>query len=388
MNHPISSLDLRARARRKMPRFAFDYMDGGAGQEESLARSRAAFARTCLTPRVLINSAEPADLSTPFLGRRWQLPFGITPLGLPGLVWPGADLALARAAQHWGAPYVCPTPATEMLEVLQSAAPSCAMFQLYVGASEDITDDLILRAETAGYDTLIVTADVPRPGRRLRDLRNGFGLPLKFSARTIWELALHPAWSLATLKNGAPRLANLAPYAARGAGARTLAEVMASQSSGRLDWDVLAKIRRRWGGKLVLKGVLHPADAVRAASTGVDAVQVSSHGGRQLDSAPAPLDALAEIRAALPPQFPVALDGGVRSGEDIIKALAAGADFVFVGRPFLYALGALGERGPATLFEMLAEELEAAMALTGRRSVAEILAERQSAMPDRDLILS
>jgi len=376
MKNLISSSDLRERARRRLPRFAFDYMDGGAGSEAALSRSIDAFRRAYLTPLVLVNSAAPAKLATTFLDKIWALPFGIAPLGLPGLVWPGADLALAQAAKARGIPYTCPTPATATLEEVGAIGSATAMFQLYVGSSLEITEDLIMRAERAEYTTLVVTADVPRPGKRLRDLRNGFSLPLRFGARTIWDLARHPRWSLATLRHGAPRLANLAPYAAPGAGARTLAEVMAAQSSGRLDWDVFAAIRDRWRGKLVLKGVLDPEDAVRAVAAGADAIQVSSHGGRQLDSAPAPLDALARIRAALPAGFPVAFDGGVRSGEDILKALEAGADFVFVGRPFLYGLGALGTDGPIAVLDMLANELEAALALTGRRSVAEIITAR------------
>lgn len=372
----ISSQDLRDRARARVPRFAFDYMDGAAGEENSASRSREAFRTTCLRPRVLVNSEQPASLKHHFLGRDWNLPFGIAPVGLPGLIWPGADLAFARAARTAGAPYVCPTPATETLENLHAAAQGVAMFQLYVGASSQITDDLIDRAEKAGASALVVTADVPRPGKRLRDLRNGFGLPLKFGPRMALDLARHPRWAFATLRHGAPKLANLAPYADPGAGARTLAQVMAAQSSGRLDWDVLARIRDRWRGKLVLKGVMDPDDALRAVSAGVDAIQVSCHGGRQLDGAPAPLDALAEIRTALPAGFAVAVDGGARSGEDILKALEAGADFVFLGRPFLYAVGASGHSGPVALFDMLATELEAAMAMTGRTSIAEICAGR------------
>ncbi|WP_336744398.1 alpha-hydroxy acid oxidase [Aureimonas altamirensis] len=365
---PISSHDMRKRARSRIPRFAFDYVDGAAGEENAACRSRAAFARTCLRPRILVNSESRADLSCRFLGRSWSVPFGIAPLGLPGLAWPGADLAFARAAEAFGAPYVCPTPATQTLEALRAAAPTHSMFQLYVGASPDITEDLIARAEAAGFDTLLVTADVPRPGKRLRDLRNGFGLPLRFSAGTLLDLARHPAWAIATLRHGAPRLANLAPYAKPGAGARTLAQVMAAQSSGRLDWDVFGQIRRRWKGRLVLKGVLDAEDAALAAAAGADAIQVSSHGGRQLDGAPAPLDVLPAIRAAVPEGFPIALDGGVRSGEDILKALDAGADFVFVGRPFLYAVAAYGPEGPRALFDVLANELEAAMAMTGRKT--------------------
>lgn len=180
---------------------------------------------------------------------------------------------------------VAATPATAPMEAVRKAAPTCSMFQLYVGADPAITENLISRAEAAGFEALVVTADVPRPGKRLRDLRNGFGLPLKFGPRMLLDLALHPRWSLATARAGAPKFANLADLAAPGAGALSLAQLMARQSSGRLDWDEFARIRDRWPGPLVLKGVLDPEDAIRARDAGADAVQVSSHGGRQLDGA-------------------------------------------------------------------------------------------------------
>ncbi len=371
MSRPLISVeDLRRRAKARIPRFAFDYIDGGAGREMALQRSEAAFRETCLTPRVLVNSATPADLGTRFLGRDWALPFGVAPMGLPGLAWPGADLMMARAAEAAGAPMVAATPGTARLEAVREQAPTASMFQLYVGASADITEDLIARAERAGYDTLIVTADVPRPGKRLRDLRNGFSLPLRPGPRLLAELLRCPAWSLATARHGSPSLVNLADYAEPGASASGLAALMARQSSGRLDWQVFSEIRKRWSGKLVLKGVLAAEDALKAHDTGADAVWISSHGGRQLDAAPATLTALRQIRAAIPRDIPLAVDGGVRNGEDILKALEAGADFVFIGRPFLYAIGAMGVTGPAALFEMFATELEAAMALSGRRSFA------------------
>ncbi|WP_353476116.1 alpha-hydroxy acid oxidase (plasmid) [Salipiger sp. H15] len=373
-SQPISVSDLREKARKRLPRFVFDYLDGGAGDETALSRSRQAFRETCLRPRVLINSATPASLSHRFLKRDWALPFGIAPVGLPGLVWPGADSAFAAAAEAAGAPFVTATPATAKLESMRKAAPSSAMFQLYVGASTEITEDLIARAEAAGYESLVVTADVARPGRRLRDLRNGFGLPLTYTPRLLADLVRHPVWSLATARSGMPLLANLADYARPGAGAETLAQLMSRQSSGRLDWQEFSRIRQRWSGALVLKGVLDPEDAMRARDAGADAVQISSHGGRQLDGAPAPLDALRKIRDIMPKDYPLALDGGVRTGEDILKALEAGADFVFLGRPFLYAIAALGPRGPGALFGMLAQELESAMAQTGRRSISEMRA--------------
>ena len=227
-------------------------------------------------------------------------------------------------------------------------------------------DDLIDRAAAAGYEVLVVTVDVPRPGKRRRDLRNGFALPLKIGPRMIADLMTHPKWSLEVLRKGAPRFANLERYAPPGAGARSLAELMAGQSSGRLDWTLLAQLRERWQGRLVVKGIMAPEDAMRAREEGVDAVIVSNHGGRQLDSAPATLHALKQIREAVGPDYSLAVDGGIRTGEDILKSLFAGADFTFLGRPFLYAVAARGTNGANDLFDMLRAELVNAMAQVGR----------------------
>jgi isopentenyl diphosphate isomerase/L-lactate dehydrogenase-like FMN-dependent dehydrogenase len=361
----LSYRDLRARARRKLPRFAFDFIDGGAGDEAGLDRNEAAFRARSLQPRVLVNSARPSGLQRRFLGRDWALPFGIPPIGLAGLAWPEIDLILAEAAERAQIPYVASTPSTVALERLRKAAPQSGWFQLYVGKSEEITEDLLARARKAGYRTLVVTADVPRPGRRLRDLRNGFALPLKPGPRLAADLLRHPGWALRTARRGAPRFANLEPYAGPASSAQSLAQLMAGQSSGRLDWALLRQIRDGWDGPVILKGVSAPQDAVTAAEAGVDAVWISNHGGRQLSSSPASLEVVEEIRRALPAGYPLALDGGIRSGEDMIKALAAGADFVFTGRPFLYAVAALGPEGAARLVAQFANELDNTMAQIG-----------------------
>ena len=358
--------DLREAARRRMPRFAFDFIDGAAGSEAGLARNRAAFEAELLRPRALVNTDGDLKTGRRFLGQEWSVPFGISPIGLAGIAWPGIDLVLAGAAERNDAPYIASTPATASLEDLKRTAAVSAWFQLYVGRSQEIVDDLIDRAAAAGYEVLVVTVDVPRPGKRRRDLRNGFALPLKIGPRMIADLMTHPRWSLEVLRKGAPRFANLERYAPPGAGARSLAELMAGQSSGRLDWTLLAQLRERWQGRLVVKGIMAPEDAMRAREEGVDAVIVSNHGGRQLDSAPATLHALKQIREAVGPDYSLAVDGGIRTGEDILKSLFAGADFTFLGRPFLYAVAARGTNGANDLFDMLRAELVNAMAQVGR----------------------
>ncbi|MCB8840536.1 alpha-hydroxy acid oxidase [Aurantimonas sp. VKM B-3413] len=370
--HLISVDDLRQEARRRLPRFAFDFIDGAAGSEAGLRRNRAAFEDAVLRPRALVDVDGDLSTTAELLGREWAMPFGVAPIGLAGLAWPGMDRILAEAAQAAGAPYAASTPATATLESLRRAAPTSAWFQLYVGRSQEIVDDLLARAADAGYDTLIVTVDVPRPGRRRRDLRNRFALPLRYTPAFVWDLVTHPAWSMAAAHNGPPRFANLERYAGASSSAASLAEFQAAQSSGRLDWRLLTEIRRAWKGKLIVKGLLAPSDAARAASEGADAVAVSNHGGRQLDSAPATLQVLPAIRQAVPDGFPLLLDGGVRSGEDIVKALVAGADYVLMGRPFLYAVAARGRTGASDLFHLLRMELLDAMAQMGCRTLQEL----------------
>ena len=296
---------LREQARRRIPRFAFDFLDGGAGNETGLARNRAAFEHMGLLPRAMID-VEGRSIAATFFGRRWDAPFGIAPIGMGNLIWPGADAMVAAAARDANIPYVLSTAGTTSMEVIASIAPEHAWFQLYVGKSQVIVDDLISRADRAGFEVLVVTVDVPAPGRRLRDQRNGLRLPLRPSA--VWgiELATHPVWSLATLRKGPPRFANLEPYAASNASAASLATLMAEQSSGRLDRSLLSEIRRRWPRRLVIKGILSPQDAMIARDLGADAVIVSNHGGRQLDGAPASLEALPAIRREVGPQFPAA----------------------------------------------------------------------------------
>jgi len=359
---------LRERARRRVPRFAFDFLDGGAGSEAGLSRNRDAFERMRLQPRAMID-VESRSLVSEFFGRRWAAPFGVAPIGMGNLIWPGADEMVAAAARAADIPYVLSTAGTTSLETIAKIAPEHAWFQLYVGKSQSIVDDLIARAERAGFEVLVVTVDVPAPGRRLRDQQNGLSLPLRPSAMWGVQLATHPSWSIAMLRKGLPRFENLEPYAANNASASSLATLMAEQSSGRLDQRLLAQIRRRWKGRLVIKGILSPQDAAIARDIGADAVIVSNHGGRQLSSAPAPLEALPGIRQSVGPHFPLLLDGGIRSGEDVAKALVAGADFALVGRAVMYGVAAMRD-GAAHAISLLKAELNQTCAQLGVTSIS------------------
>lgn len=356
--------DARRIARRRLPRVIFDFIEGAAGREVASLRNQSRFDEITLAPRVMENVGT-RSLRTSFLGQDFDLPFGIAPMGMCNLVHPGADLGMARAAQRFRIPVCLSSAASSSLEEMRGWAGERAWFQLYVGASVEQSLEMVHRAGRAGYDTLILTVDVPQVARRARDLRNGFQMPFRMTPRLFWDFATHPGWSLATLRAGAPEPRNFTT-----AGGATRFERSASRAGA--NWAFLDRLRDLWPGRLIVKGVSATSDALRIQAAGVDAIQVSNHGGRQLGSAPAAIDLLPEIRAAVGPGFPLIFDSGLRNGEDIVKALALGADFVMLGRPLLYALGAEGEAGLIRLLEILAEETNLTLAQVGLTDIASL----------------
>ena len=362
MDHIQCSEDARRAARRRLPRMLFDFIDGAAGEGRAARRNRDALARIELMPRVLVN-VEARQAGCDFLGRRWGLPFGIAPMGMCDLAWPGADRAFGDAARDFTIPHCLSTAASTSLEDCRARAGENAWFQLYVGAP-DAGWELVRRALDAGYEHLVLTVDTPVLSRRRRELRRGFKVPFRLGPSQILDFVLHPHWSLATLWHGVPRFGNNRPDA--GGSSRAFER---SQGRGGVDWTFLDALRERWPHRLVVKGVLSPEDAVRIRDAGADAVYVSNHGGRQLDSAPAAIDALPGIRSAVGPDYPLLFDSGLRDGEDIVKAYALGASYVMLGRPFLYAAGAGGRAGVYRLIELLAEEVGVALAQIGRTAI-------------------
>jgi len=361
-----TSDEARALARRRLPRLVFDYIDGAAGKEHAAARNLEALDARQLMPRVLA-PAEQCSLKKTFLGQTLALPFGIAPMGMCNLAWPGADQLLAAEAVRRGMPHGVSTAASSTLEAMAEQAGALAWFQLYVTGTLEAAWGLVDRAKAAGYQVLILTVDVPRVAPRPRDVRNGFTMPFHIGPRQFMDFALHPHWSLASLFHGMPRPANF-DNAPGGKGFDRHA------SRAGANWAFLDELRRRWDGQLIVKGVLSPDDAKRIQAAGADAIYVSNHGGRQLDSAPPAITALARVRAAVGPDFPLVFDSGVRSGEDILKAMACGADLVMLGRPLLYALGADGARGLASLLDALVTELGVAMAQLGLADLSDIRA--------------
>jgi len=370
MPHMTCVSDLRARARRRLPRFVFDYLDGGAGSEAGVRRNEQAFDEVLLKPRALVN-CEARDLSTPLLGRTWAAPFGIAPIGLGNLIWPGAEPAIARAAAQANLPYTLSTAATTSLERIAEIAPQHCWFQLYVARRDEDVDDIVARAERTGYQVLMVTVDVPLAARRLRDIRNHFTVPFRITPGVVVELLRHPAWSLGTLRAGVPRFVNVEKYA-RVSDRRSIAAYLTSEIRGGFDWEALERLRARWPRRLVVKGLMTAEDSVRARDLGCDGVVVSNHGGRQLDSAPATIDVLPSIRAAVGPAFPLIVDCGVRSGEHIVKALAAGADFVLIGRAMMYAVAAHGPTAAGPLLALMIDEASRCLGQIGYPDVVSL----------------
>ena len=344
-------------ARRRLPRMIFDFVEGAAGREVASVRNQSAFDRIELQPRVMGDVAT-RSLETSLFGRRFGAPFGIAPMGMCNLVWPNADRMLARAARAFDIPVCLSSAASSTIEDMRDWTGENAWFQLYVNRSTDAAIDMVERAKRAGYEVLILTVDVPQVSRRVRDLRNGFQVPFRIGPRQFLDFAMHPRWSLSTLLNGVPSPGNFSLD-----DESTRFDRDASRAGA--DWQFLDRLRALWPGRLIVKGVASAQDAVRIRNAGADAVYVSTHGGRQLDSAPAAISVLPEIRAAVGRDFPLIFDSGLRSGEDVAKALALGADFVMLGRPILYAIGAEGETGLLSLLRIMAEDLDIALAQLG-----------------------
>ena len=349
----FSSADARALAARRLPRLVFDFIDGAAGSELAPERNCRALADVLLQPRVLGNIGQ-RSIAKSILGQDFDVPFGIAPMGMCGLATAGADNLLASAALERNMPICLSSAASMSIEDLRSVAGEHAWFQLYAMPTPDQAMALVDRARAAGYRNLILTVDVPQVARRLRDVRNGFEAPFRMGPRQLLDFALHPAWSLPMWRHGRPNPVNL-----------DNSRFDRNASRAGANWAFLDQLRELWTGNLIVKGVMSVPDALRIRDAGADAIWVSNHGGRQLAAAPATADVLPDIRKAVGEIYPLIFDSGVRSGEDVVKALALGADFVMLGRPLLFALGANGAKGLSGLLDEFAQEISTVMAQIG-----------------------
>ena len=362
--------DLRRASRRKLPRAVFDFIDGAAEDEAALRGNRAAFDQLRLAPHVLVDVGD-IDTSVDLLGHRASAPLVLAPTGLCGMARSRGEVAAARGALAAGVPFVTSCMAAVPLEEIVRDAPGPHWFQIYIWRDRDLVRSLIARAAAAGYTALIVTVDTPVLGQRERDARNGATIPPRVTPRNALDVLRRPRWLLGMARGPRIEFANAAPPSHAGR-PFALSRFVGEQFDPSATWEDLAWLRGLWRGPVLVKGVLRPDDAARAVDAGVDGIVVSNHGGRQLDHAIASLDALPAIADAVGDRVPVLLDGGVRRGTDILKALALGARACLIGRPYLYGLGAAGQEGVERSVAILTAELRRAMALCGITGVAGI----------------
>jgi isopentenyl diphosphate isomerase/L-lactate dehydrogenase-like FMN-dependent dehydrogenase len=356
-----SVADLKKLARRRVPRFAFDYLEGGCNQETAIARNRSALDAIVMEPRYLEDCAPP-DLSTSLFGRRYAAPFGVAPVGLGGLIWPRVAEYLAAAAARADIPFCLSTVATTSIERAAELAGDCLWFQLYTPTDPAICGDLLDRAAAVGCRVLLVTIDVPSATWRPRDQRNGLSVPPRFDLRTLLQIAARPVWAMATLRAGIPQFDSIRPYMPPNVSMAESSVFTRTTFTGGLNLEALGRIRDRWQGALVLKGVETVRDAELALQLGAEGIVVSNHGGRQLDASRAPVEVLPQIRAAVGDRMTVLADSGVESGADIGRMLATGAVGVLAGRAFMYGVGGLGPAGAGHTIDLLREELARFMA--------------------------
>ncbi|MEL6167872.1 MAG: alpha-hydroxy acid oxidase [Pseudomonadota bacterium] len=372
LDYPAVS-DLRARARRSIPHFAFEYLDSGTGDELEVHRNRDALDAVLFLPRILPGPLAP-DFATTFMGQDFGRPFGVSPVGMAGVMWPGAEKMLARACQRLRIPYTLSTTATVEPEDVGPLAGDMGWFQLYCPKDPEIRRDMLRRAKETGFQKLVFTVDVPNDSRRERQRRARLTLPPVITPRTIWEVATHPAWALGTLREGIPRLRLAESYVDDKSAKSSLAHA-GHVIRGTPDWETFDRIREEWRGDLIVKGLQRPDEAARLVKSGADAIWVSNHGGRQLEAGPASITQLPKIRAALGPDVPILFDSGVRTGMDVLRALALGANFVMLGRAWHYAVAAFQERGIDHLHHILTDDMALNMAQIGAHDLSG-LAER------------
>ena len=363
--------DLQQKAKSRMPKFAFDYLVGGCMEEKALLKNRSAIEDIQLRSEFL-KPFSGSNLEVELFGQTYSAPFGIAPVGLQGLMWPKAPELLARAASDLNVPYILSTVSSSSLERIAEVSEGKAWFQLYNPTDDDIRADLLKRIKAANYSVLVVTVDVPTFGYRPRDIKNGLSMPPKMTLKNIWQMATSPTWLWQTALAGKPEMETLKPYMPKNMPVDQLAEFMNKTVMGRVDLEGLKPIRDFWQGPLVIKGLVNENDVAKAVELGADGVVISNHGGRQLDAGEAPVLPLRNIAPKFGSKIKVMMDSGLRSGTNIASALACGADFTFMGRPFVYSVGALGEAGGYHLISALKLQLTQIMNQLGCTTVSDL----------------
>lgn len=355
-----SNEDLIKKAKRQIPRFAFEYLDGGCNEDVNLYKNTAELREVELKPTYLTKHIR-SDMKTELFGHVYDAPFGIAPIGLQGLIWPNAPEILAKAALEHNIPFILSTVSTSSIERIGEITEGKFWFQLYHPAENSLRDDILDRAEAAGCDVLCILCDVPSFGFRPRDIRNGLAMPPKMTLTNILQIMGKPEWALKTLYHGQPGFANLEKYMPKGLNMGKLGEYMNKTFSGRVNEEKVAAIRDRWKGKLVLKGVASEQDTEMAIKLGLDGIILSNHGGRQLDAGQSSIKTLPPIVENYKGKIKIMIDSGLRSGPDVARSLASGAEFTFMGRSFMYAVAALGAQGGEHVISMLKTQLQQVM---------------------------
>ncbi|MGB8825280.1 MAG: alpha-hydroxy acid oxidase [Pseudolabrys sp.] len=370
--HFPTSAWLRRRAPHNVPLFAFEYGDTGAGNDIGIAHNWSAFDAIKITPRYgVMPTLPPVDVK--LFGRNYSAPIGVAPMGGPSLVWPGADLLMAKAAQRARVPYTLSVAGGATIEQAAEAAPDVFWLQLYRFWHDDhkIGLDLVRRAEAVEAKVLALTLDVPVRTTRSRETYAGLAHEFRPNLRMIREMMVRPRWMLALLRHGYPRFATIADYAPAGAWTNEIIAFARARMGGAFSWEEVKRYRDAWKGPMAVKGVLHPEDAAKAVSLGIEGIWVSNHGGRQIEALMPSIDALPAIVEAVGKKATIVLDSGIRSGQDVMRALALGADAAFAGKSFLWALAALGDDGPDYLIDLYIDELRASLGQIGARTIAE-----------------
>ena len=369
-NYP-SIEHLRERARQRVPRFAFEYLEGGCFSNINLQRNTEEIRQVQLRPWYL-RDYPGSDLKTELFGTTYDAPFGVSPIGLQGLVWPKATEIIAKAAHQHNIPFTLSTVATASIETVAELTQGKAWFQLYHPAEDSLRDKLLDRARDAGFPVLVILADTPTFAYRPKEIRNGLSIPPRMSVRNVIQMMLHPTWSFSQLAAGAPEFKTMKPYLPKGLSMKHLGLFMNKTFSGRLNPTKIKAIRERWKGKLVVKGVVTEEDAETALGLGVDGFIVSNHGGRQLDAGQSTIKPLTELAKKFGQRTTVMIDSGVRAGPDVACALASGAKFAFMGRSFMYGVAALGATGADHTMTMLKRQLKQVMEQVGCERVADL----------------
>lgn len=350
-----SVADLKLRAKKRIPNFAYDYVDGGIDQEDGKLRNRQDWHKVLLTPRYL-KDVSHADLTTRIFDKEYAMPFGVPPVGLGNMMWPGAEIALATAAQKANIPYVLSTLSTTDLDEIAQAAPDVCWFQLYVPQKVEVMKDILERVKAAGYHALMVTLDIPVGAKRNRELKNGLKLPFDFTPNIIWQSMIHPVWALNTLKNGRPDFVNVLRY--KETPSQGLGEFITQLNMQGVTRERIELIRKLWDGPLILKGVQHEPDMKAAVDIGIDGVVISNHGGRQLDAAPSSVQSLQQLADYGNDKMTIMIDSGIRTGLDVVRAKALGAQMCFSGRSFFWGMGGMGTDGANQVVEIYRDEID------------------------------